>query len=74
MDIVSDLLFACLLTSGPNSISSFLLVRHPQVMEKVRAEIASTVKDDAEISRSDLRSMNYLQNVIKESEIRLCSI
>jgi hypothetical protein len=38
-------------------------------MEKLRAEIASTFSGRAEINKSELRRMNYLQNVLKESKI-----
>ncbi|PSN61242.1 cytochrome P450 alkane hydroxylase [Corynespora cassiicola Philippines] len=53
---------ACLL-----SWTSFLLVRHPQVMEKLRAEIAATCDGNSMFSREDLRRMTYLQNVLKET-------
>lgn len=47
-------------------MNSFLLVRHPQVMNKLRAEIAN--HSSAELSRNDLRNMPYLQNILKESK------
>ncbi|ETI21603.1 hypothetical protein G647_07950 [Cladophialophora carrionii CBS 160.54] len=53
---------ACLI-----SWTFFLLVRHPRVMDKLRSEIASTLDGQAEATRSDLRRMNYLQNVLKET-------
>jgi cytochrome P450 len=46
---------------------SFLLVRHPKVMEKLRDEIASTCDATSNLTRDDLRRMPYLQNVLKES-------
>jgi cytochrome P450 len=49
-----------------NSNNSFLLVRHPEVLNKLRAEIAN--HGDAELTRNDLRNMTYLQNVLKESK------
>ncbi|KAH4054852.1 hypothetical protein HBH70_047010 [Parastagonospora nodorum] len=53
---------ACLL-----SWAFFLLVRHPKVMEKLRAEIASMCEQHAELSRDVLKRMPYLQNVLKET-------
>jgi cytochrome P450 len=50
----------------PDSIS-FLLVRHPTVMEKLRTEITSTCDANTDLTRDDLRRLPYLQNVIKES-------
>ena len=58
-----------LLTSADFS-NSFLLVRHPHVLSKLRAEVASACNSDAELSRTDLRNMKYLQNVLKESRSR----
>ncbi|KAK0119524.1 hypothetical protein ONS95_010966 [Cadophora gregata] len=43
----------------------FLLVRHPKVLEKLRSEIAA--QGDLEWSRSNLRNMKYLQNILKET-------
>ena len=43
----------------------FLLVRHPRVLEKLRAEISGA--DPATLTRRDLRKMNYLQNVLNET-------
>ncbi|KAE9984990.1 hypothetical protein EG328_007980 [Venturia inaequalis] len=51
---------ACLL-----SWTFFLLVRHPEVMSKLRAEISS--HDTSILSRSTLRNMPYLQNVLNET-------
>ncbi|KAL8669552.1 MAG: hypothetical protein Q9168_005860 [Polycauliona sp. 1 TL-2023] len=53
---------ACLL-----SWTMFLLVRHPKVLAKLREEISSTAKGGSKITRSVLRSMTYLQNVLKET-------
>jgi hypothetical protein len=52
-----------------SDLVSFLLVRHPKVMEKLRAEIASTCDANTDLNRDDLRRMPYLQNVIKESRL-----
>ncbi|KAH9204657.1 cytochrome P450 alkane hydroxylase [Leptodontidium sp. 2 PMI_412] len=51
---------ACLL-----SWAFFLLVRHPNVLVKLRSEIAA--QGNAELTRSDLRNMKYLQNILKET-------
>ena len=45
----------------------FLLLRHSKSMEKVKAEVKSTLGDKTKFSRSDLKSMSYLQNVLKEN-------
>ncbi|KAL9588132.1 MAG: hypothetical protein Q9203_003058 [Teloschistes exilis] len=54
---------ACLL-----SWTLFLLVRHPEVLAKLREEISAALKGSMDITRSELRHMNYLQNVLKESK------
>ena len=46
---------------------SFLLIRHPAVFEKLRAEVAVNCNDHTKLTRTDLRNMSYLQNVMKES-------
>lgn len=51
---------ACLL-----SWTFFLLVRHPRVLEKLRAEVANSDLD--KMTRTELRKMNYLQNALKET-------
>ena len=53
---------ACLLTW-----TFFLLVRHPRVLDKLRAEIKSYCSDLAGLTRADLRKMCYLQNVLNET-------
>lgn len=45
----------------------FLLIRHPNVMAKLRAEISHLSSTSDEIQRKDLRDMQYLQNVIRET-------
>lgn len=49
-------------------LGSFLLVRHPKVMEKLRAEINSLPVTKEKMNRGDLRNLHYLQNILKESE------
>lgn len=53
---------ACLLTW-----TFFLLVRHPRVLKKLQAEINSNCSDPASLTRTDLRKMSYLQNVLNET-------
>lgn len=53
---------ACLLTW-----TFFLLVRHPNVMKKLLAEINHKCSDPATLMREDLRKMSYLQNVLNET-------
>ena len=54
--------------SASKTSTSFLLVRHPKVLAKLRAEIASQdhVPFD-QIDRSSLRNLPYLNNVLRES-------
>ncbi|KAF2266735.1 cytochrome P450 alkane hydroxylase [Lojkania enalia] len=56
---------ACLLSW--TFVNSFLLVRHPRVLEKLRKEVASVCGTDSAFSRSELRKMPYLQNILKET-------
>lgn len=53
---------ACLLTW-----TFFLLVRHPRVLDKLRGEVNANSFDLAKMTRTDLRKMSYLQNVLKET-------
>ena len=53
---------ACLLTW-----TFFLLVRHPKVLEKLKEEIKEKCSDPASLTRTGLREMGYLQNVLKET-------
>lgn len=48
-------------------IASFMLVRHPQVMGKLRQEISDLDTGGDAIHRNHLRGLQYLQNVLKES-------
>ncbi|KAL8893202.1 MAG: hypothetical protein Q9192_005500 [Flavoplaca navasiana] len=54
---------ACLL-----SWTFFLLVRHPEVLAKLRQEVSNALMDSTKITRSELRQMKHLQNVLKESK------
>ncbi|PVH94679.1 cytochrome P450 alkane hydroxylase [Periconia macrospinosa] len=53
---------ACLL-----SWTFFLLVRHPSVLQKLREEIDSVCGTTSGLTRSVLRKMPYLQNVLNET-------
>lgn len=64
MDLVSLILDTSLRST--DLLFSFLLVRHPKVLTKLRLEIAA--QGSAELTRTDLRNMKYLQNILKESE------
>lgn len=50
------------------SIHSFLLVRHPEAMEKLRTEVSQL--EDGPLNRTSLRNLHYLQNVLKESKYK----
>lgn len=52
---------ACLL-----SWTFFLLLRHQNELEKLRSEISSTLGARTDFSRTDLKNMTFLQNVLKE--------
>ena len=45
----------------------FLLVRHPKALEKLREEINRNYSNLESLTRTDLRNMGYLQNVLKET-------
>lgn len=44
----------------------FLLVRHPQVLQKLREEVETKLGVESEISRTQLKNLSYLQNILKE--------
>ena len=45
----------------------FLLLRHPSVLKKLREEISTHCPNPADISRSDLKKIRYVQNVMRET-------
>ena len=51
-----------------SNVCSRLLVRHPPVMERLRHEISSTLKDGEHPTRDLIRKMPYLALVVKESQ------
>lgn len=46
---------------------SYLLVRHPDVMSRLRSEITSVLGGNDSVTRADLKQLGYLTNVLKES-------
>ena len=48
-------------------LSSYLLVRYPQVLSKLRKEIETVAENRTNLLREDLKRMPYLANVLKES-------
>lgn len=50
------------------NIGRFLLARHPQCLEKLKAEIKNTVGARTDLNRSDLKGIKYLENVLNESK------
>ncbi|KAL8712637.1 MAG: hypothetical protein Q9220_003168 [cf. Caloplaca sp. 1 TL-2023] len=50
---------------------SYLLVRHPAVLDKLRREISDVIGDDRQISRSAIQHMIYLRCVINEKDFAL---
>lgn len=60
----------CLLSAPFLSLTcyhSFLLVRHPKVLQILRHEIHQATSNGETITRTKLRNMNYLQNILKET-------
>ena len=49
------------------SCDSHLLAREPTVLERLREEIRSIVGDNQDFSREDLKKMDFLNNVLKET-------
>lgn len=68
-----SMLMACLLSCSPllqcmkcyTNLRSFLLVRHPDVLDKLRREVADI--GDKVLTRARLQNMVYLQHIINES-------
>ncbi|KAH8710243.1 cytochrome P450 alkane hydroxylase [Phaeosphaeriaceae sp. PMI808] len=54
-------------TAALLSWTFFLLVRHPQVMQKLRTEVVVACGADPDLTRSKLKGMHYLQNVLRET-------
>jgi hypothetical protein len=52
------------------TLYSFLLVRHPRVLAKLRSEIEamSAGRNHRRLNRTDLQDLGYLQNILTESE------
>ncbi|UYV62010.1 CYP4V2 [Cordylochernes scorpioides] len=56
-------------TSTGNSWTLYHLGRHPDILKKVQEEVDSILDDDRPITAEDLKSMKYLEMVIKVSLI-----
>lgn len=57
-----------LIYTGPLTIlCSFLLVRHPHVLGRLKEEIASVVGSDVNITRTHIQKMGYLKCILNES-------
>ena len=50
-----------------NVFRSRLLVRHPDVLKRLRDEVRSISGEDAAISKAQVQKMTYLRCVIDES-------
>lgn len=50
-----------------NHVNSRLLVRHPEVLKKLREEVSSMIGNASDFDRDDLQKMEYLTMVLKES-------
>lgn len=46
---------------------SFLLVRHPEVLNRLRKEIAAVLQDGEQITRAHIAKITYLKSVMNES-------
>ena len=46
---------------------SYLLVRHRQILARLRLEIESVVGSREDLSRDDLKGMHFLNNILKET-------
>jgi hypothetical protein len=52
---------------------SFLLVRHPVVLAKLRSEISSVIPEGQQVTRAHIAKVPFLRCVINESESTLFS-
>ena len=50
-------------------LCSFLLVRHPLVLRRLQVEISSILGEEAELTRSQIQQMNYLECLLNESRL-----
>ena len=48
-------------------VGSFLLVRHPPVLARLRGEISTVVGDEGELHRAHIQKLHYLKCVLNES-------
>ncbi|KAL2037979.1 hypothetical protein N7G274_009198 [Stereocaulon virgatum] len=54
-------------TAATMSYAFRLLVRHPDVLKKLRIEVESIIGRDEDITRAYIQRMPYLQNILKET-------
>ena len=47
---------------------SFLLLRHPHVLARLRREISDTLGEDVALSRSHIQKLQWLKCILNESE------
>jgi cytochrome P450 len=47
---------------------SYLLVRHPAVLERLRQDIESVVQNGQDLARAHIHKMSYLRYVLNESQ------
>ncbi|THG07529.1 isoflavone 2'-hydroxylase-like [Camellia sinensis] len=71
-NIINGIIMILLLAGTETSSTTMewamsLLLNHPDVMKKVRAEIDAHVEQDRIINEQDLPKLNYLSNVINEA-------
>jgi hypothetical protein len=50
-------------------LGSYLLVRHPAALERLREEIRSTVETGQPLTRGQINRMAYLKCVLNESKL-----
>ncbi|KAK8788415.1 hypothetical protein V5799_021807, partial [Amblyomma americanum] len=53
--------------ASPLAFTSYLLAEHPEIQEKVRAEIQAVLKKDGELTYENIMELTYLGQVLSES-------
>lgn len=70
MDIVSPVFHGqAIFGQAADNINSRLLVRHPDVLQKLREEISLVIGNTPDFERDDLQKLEYLTMVLKESKL-----
>ena len=49
-------------------IHSFLLLRYPKALARLRQEIKAISPDGEDLTRAQINKMTYLKHILKESE------